>query len=104
MRVCVSLYVCVCLWVCACVSCYIADYNEETSNRLIYDADERKYGKIPMKIYLLYLKSSGLYTILVFSLSAFGWQAMRIYTDVWLQNWTDIDSADRFVDVRSHAA
>lgn len=64
------------------------DYNEQISNRLIYD-EERKYGKIPTRIYTLYLKSCGLYVALVFCVTAFGWQAFRIYTDVWLRRWTD---------------
>lgn len=78
---------------------YITDYNEETSNRLIYD-EERKYGKIPAKIYLLYLKSCGLWTIGVFCGSAVAWQATKIYLDVWLRDWTDIEQTNRFTDVR----
>lgn len=70
--------------------CDIPDYNEKISNRLIYD-EERKYGKIPTRIYMLYLKSCGLYVVLVFCLSAFGWQAFRIFADVWLRGWTDIE-------------
>lgn len=70
--------------------CDIPDYNEKISNRLIYD-EERKYGKIPTRIYMLYLKSCGLYVVLVFCVSALGWQAFRIYTDVWLRGWTDIE-------------
>lgn len=73
------------------------DYNEETSNRLIYD-EERKYGKIPAKIYLLYLKSCG-WTIGVFCGTAFAWQAMKIYLDIWLRDWTDIEQTNRFTDV-----
>lgn len=74
------------------------DYNEETSDRLIYD-EERKYGKIPTKIYLLYLKSCGLWTIGVFCGTAFAWQAMKIYLDIWLRDWTDIEQTNRFTDV-----
>lgn len=77
---------------------YITDYNEETSNRLIYD-EERKYGKIPARIYLLYLKSCGLWTIGVFCATALAWQATKIYLDVWLRDWTDIEQTNRFTDV-----
>lgn len=77
---------------------YSIDYNEETSNRLIYD-EERKYGKIPTKIYLLYLKSCGLWTIAVFCGTAFAWQATKIYLDIWLRDWTDIEQTNRFTDV-----
>lgn len=76
---------------------YITDYNED---RLIYD-EERKYGKIPAKIYLLYLKSCGLWTIGVFCLSALAWQATKIYLDIWLRDWTDIEQTNRFTDVRT---
>lgn len=40
---------------------------------------------------MLYLKACGLYIVFIFCVSAFGWQALRIYTDVWLRGWTDID-------------
>lgn len=80
---------------------YITDYNEETSNRLIYD-EERKYGKIPAKIYLLYLKSCGFWTIGTFCASALAWQATKIYLDVWLRDWTDVEQTNRFTDVRTN--
>lgn len=64
------------------------DYNEEVSNRLISD-EERKYGKIPTRIYLLYLRSCGLVLVSIFCLTAFGWQALKIYTDVWLRDWME---------------
>lgn len=79
------------------------DYNDETSNRLIYD-EERKYGEIPTEIYMLYLKSCGPWVITVFGLSAIAWQAMKMYTDVWLRGWTDADEAHRFNDVCEHIA
>ncbi|XP_031636078.1 ATP-binding cassette sub-family C member Sur-like [Contarinia nasturtii] len=72
--------------------------NQEISNRLIYD-EERKYGKIPAKIYLLYLKSCGLWTIGVFCASAMGWQATKIYLDIWLRDWTDVEQTNRFTDI-----
>lgn len=56
-----------------------------------FDLVCRKYGKIPNRIYMLYLKACGLYIVFIFCVSAFGWQALRIYTDVWLRGWTDID-------------
>lgn len=42
---------------------------------------------------MLYLKSCGLYVVLVFCVTAFGWQAFRIYSDVWLRGWTDNNKA-----------
>lgn len=83
------------------VRLHSADYNDELSNRLIYD-EERKYGKIPTEIYMLYLKSCGPWVIIVFGLSAIAWQAMKIYMDVWLRGWTDADEAQRFNEVRKH--
>lgn len=53
-----------------------------------YDV-ERKYGKIPAEIYLLYLRASGLTIVLIFFITALIWQTLRVYTDVWLQQWTD---------------
>lgn len=59
-----------------------------TTRTISYDA-ERKYGKIPAEIYLLYLRASGLTIVLIFFITALIWQALRVYTDVWLQQWTD---------------
>lgn len=64
----------------------------------MYD-EERKYGKIPTKIYLLYLKVCGPWTVGIFCISALAWQVMKIYLDVWLKDWTDIDSTKRFSNV-----
>lgn len=63
----------------------------EISNRLISD-EERKYGEIPRDIYQLYLKSCGIKFVCIFFFSALGWQLLRVYTDVWLQNWTNEDN------------
>lgn len=68
--------------------------DKSAQHRLKYD-EERKYGKIPARIYLLYLKACGIPTLAIFFTSTFMWQALRIYTDVWLRDWTDDDdSAD----------
>uniref|UniRef100_A0A336MWM4 CSON006505 protein n=1 Tax=Culicoides sonorensis TaxID=179676 RepID=A0A336MWM4_CULSO len=65
----------------------------ETSNRIISD-EERKYGEIPHDIYQLYLKSCGIKFVTIFFLSALGWQLLRVYTDVWLQKWTNNENQD----------
>lgn len=57
-------------------------------NRLKSD-EERKYGKIPARIYFLYAKACGTFTLVVFFMSTLLWQALRVYTDVWLREWTD---------------
>uniref|UniRef100_A0A182YDF7 Uncharacterized protein n=1 Tax=Anopheles stephensi TaxID=30069 RepID=A0A182YDF7_ANOST len=64
----------------------------EVSNRLIYD-DERKYGRIPTRMYWLYLISCGPRMVAIFFLSALAQQALKVYTDFWLQEWTDQTSA-----------
>uniref|UniRef100_A0A182NBW0 Uncharacterized protein n=1 Tax=Anopheles dirus TaxID=7168 RepID=A0A182NBW0_9DIPT len=64
----------------------------EVSNRLIYD-DERKYGRIPARMYWLYLLSCGPRMVAVFFLCALAQQALKVYTDFWLQEWTDQTSA-----------
>lgn len=65
----------------------------DCTNRLISD-EERIYGEIPRDIYQLYLKSCGIKFICIFFLSALGWQLLRVYTDVWLQNWTNEETTD----------
>ncbi|XP_075149498.1 sulfonylurea receptor [Haematobia irritans] len=62
-----------------------------------YDV-ERKYGKIPAEIYLLYMRASGWTSVFIFFITALIWQALRVYTDVWLQQWTD----DSIGDVNNH--
>uniref|UniRef100_A0A182MLB7 ABC transporter domain-containing protein n=1 Tax=Anopheles culicifacies TaxID=139723 RepID=A0A182MLB7_9DIPT len=64
----------------------------EVSNRLIYD-DERKYGRIPTRMYWLYLVSCGPRMVAIFFLSALAQQALKVYTDFWLQEWTDQTAA-----------
>ncbi|XP_050319801.1 LOW QUALITY PROTEIN: ATP-binding cassette sub-family C member Sur [Bactrocera neohumeralis] len=65
-----------------------------------YDA-ERKYGKIPAHIYLLYLRASGWRMVTIFFLTALIWQGMRVYTDVWLQHWTDGSTGNGNINVNS---
>jgi hypothetical protein len=67
------------------------DDNESVPDRLKMSDEERKYGKIPAKIYLLYLKACGIPTLVVFFMSTLLWQALRVYTDIWLRKWTDND-------------
>ncbi|CAO1396998.1 unnamed protein product [Diamesa serratosioi] len=62
--------------------------DEEAENRLKSD-EERKYGKIPSEIYLLYLKACNSWVLAVFFITTLLYQALRVYTDVWLRNWTD---------------
>lgn len=62
--------------------------DESVPNRLKSD-EERKYGKIPARIYFLYAKACGTLTLVVFFMSTLLWQALRVYTDVWLREWTD---------------
>ena len=62
--------------------------DELAGHRLKYD-DERKYGTIPTRIYLLYLRACGIPTLVVFFMSTLMWQALRVYTDVWLRDWTE---------------
>ncbi|KAH8410623.1 hypothetical protein KR009_007046 [Drosophila setifemur] len=51
---------------------------------------ERKYGKISDDIYLMYIRAAGLPIITVFFITALIWQCLRVYTDVWLQHWSDV--------------
>lgn len=50
---------------------------------------ERKYGQIPAEIYLLYLRASDYSKVFIFFIAALIWQSLRVYTDVWLQRWSD---------------
>ncbi|KAH8377825.1 hypothetical protein KR093_007269 [Drosophila rubida] len=61
-----------------------------TRTRTMAAADgERKYGQISHNIYLLYMRASGLPIIVAFFITTLIWQCLRVYTDVWLQHWSD---------------
>jgi ABC-type multidrug transport system fused ATPase/permease subunit len=50
---------------------------------------EREYGKIPKRIYLQYLRACSVCVGATYLASTFGWQGLRVYTDYWLNQWTN---------------
>lgn len=38
----------------------------------------------------MYIRAAGLPIITVFFITALIWQCLRVYTDVWLQHWSDV--------------
>jgi len=52
-------------------------------------SQEREYGKIPKRIYLQYLHACSVYVGATYLASTFGWQGLRVYTDYWLNQWTN---------------
>lgn len=70
-----------------------ADLDDDAAQHRLKCDEERKYGTIPARIYLLYLRACGIPTLVVFFMSTFVWQALRVSTDVWLRDWTDSDAA-----------
>jgi hypothetical protein len=50
---------------------------------------EREYGKIPKRIYLQYLRACSVCVGTTYLASTFGWQGLRVYTDYWLNPWTN---------------
>ncbi|XP_017075895.2 ATP-binding cassette sub-family C member Sur [Drosophila eugracilis] len=59
---------------------------------------ERKYGKISDDIYLMYIRAAGLPIITVFFITALIWQCLRVYTDVWLKQWSDVHGSTKGLD------
>jgi len=57
------------------------------SGRLL--SQEREYGKIPKRIYLQYLRACSVCFGATYLVSTFGWQGLRVYTDYWLNQWTN---------------
>lgn len=52
-------------------------------------SEEREYGKIPKRIYLEYLWACSVCVGTSYLVSAVGWQGLRVYTDYWLNQWTN---------------
>ncbi|KAL1140983.1 hypothetical protein AAG570_000909, partial [Ranatra chinensis] len=52
-------------------------------------SDERQYGKISHKVYLDYWKACGILAALLYLVFAASWQALKVYADFWLRDWTD---------------
>lgn len=46
--------------------------------------EERQYGRVPRRLYWLYIRSCGLWLALTYFLGSLAWQAARIATDYWL--------------------
>ncbi|KAG8232068.1 hypothetical protein J437_LFUL011614 [Ladona fulva] len=53
-------------------------------------SEEREYGKIPRMTYFHYLYASGPLIGAMYLASTFAWQALRVYTDFWLSEWTEV--------------
>ena len=54
--------------------------------------DERQYGKISPKVYILYGSSCGFLAAILYFIFAISWQALRVFTDFWLSDWTNKSS------------
>ncbi|PSN38190.1 hypothetical protein C0J52_15039, partial [Blattella germanica] len=78
-------------------SCISEDFDDEAEGEDVTDAqagrliseDEREYGKIPKRIYLDYLWACSACIGTSYLLSAIAWQGLRVYTDYWLNQWTE---------------
>jgi hypothetical protein len=60
---------------------------DSNAGRLV--TEERQYGKIPKRIYLEYLQACSVCVGTSYLVSAFCWQGLRVYTDYWLNQWTN---------------
>ncbi|KAJ9596446.1 hypothetical protein L9F63_012530, partial [Diploptera punctata] len=77
------------------------DFDDETelceeavdiqAGKLIFE-EEREYGKIPKRIYLEYLWACSACVGMSYLLSAIAWQGLRVYTDYWLNRWTESEN------------
>jgi hypothetical protein len=56
-------------------------------------SQEREYGKIPKRIYLQYLRACSVCVGATYLACTFGWQGLRVYTDYWLNQWTNSGNA-----------
>ena len=46
--------------------------------------EERQYGRVPRRLYLVYARSCGLLLTLAYFFGSFAWQSARLFTDYWL--------------------
>lgn len=70
-----------------------SDVGDANAGRLV--TEEREYGKIPKRIYLEYLRACSVWVGTSYLVSAFGWQGLRVYTDYWLNQWTNSGNRTR---------
>lgn len=54
--------------------------------------EEREYGKIELKTYLIYLSACSMGMGILYIMLVLSWQGLRFYTDFWLSEWAQ-DSA-----------
>lgn len=52
-------------------------------------SEEREYGRIPKRVYMIYIRTCGTIIGLTYLLVTFSWQVVRVNTDFWLSNWTE---------------
>jgi hypothetical protein len=64
--------------------------------------EERKYGKISKRIYLEYLRACSVCVGASYLVSAIGWQGLRVYTDYWLNWWTDSGNKNGGINTMSY--
>ena len=73
--------------------------SDAQAGRLISE-EEREYGKIPKKIYLEYLWACSACVGTSYLLSAIAWQGLRVYTDYWLNQWTESENKTATLEQR----
>lgn len=51
--------------------------------------EEREYGSVPLRIYLIYAKACGHALSGSYLLFAIGYEVVRVLTSFWLSRWSD---------------
>lgn len=63
-----------------------------------FDFEEDKNGLVTSKVWIDYLRAGGFAPGLMYIGAALGCQALRVYTDLWLSEWTNLGSNDKTTD------
>lgn len=60
--------------------------------------EEEAGGLVTRKVWLTYFKVGGIFPGMTYVFAAFGCQALRVYTDLWLSRWTEQNDHSDYSD------
>lgn len=65
------------------------DEFSEREELLVGSMEEREYGSVPLRVYLIYARACGKFLSLTYLIFALGYEVVRVLTSFWLSHWSD---------------